>query len=213
MCRQRPESDPFGSKQIEHKGHVGMFNPLNLWNWIDIGITFARSIALVFLPLYSKGILCLCVRATVMSAHILEEDTPYGAHNLVCFHMFKKEPHGWCILLCITMGVLSDVTVVLGMRQSIESIEPHNKYLSAQQIQSNHTLTSASQFHLRFCIVKCNNAVYPFHSHESVRWLYPKVLCSISPTNQVRFPVPREREGVDQFIIPSIKRGYWGWSW
>ena len=57
------------------------------------------------------------------SAHISEEDACYRARNLCVFsHVQKGTPelrHKGCVLQRLSLGALSDITVVLGMRQSI----------------------------------------------------------------------------------------------
>ena len=56
---------------------------------------------------------------------ILEEDTCHHARNLCVFSRVQKETpeltHKGCVLQRVSLGALSDVTVVLGMRQSIAS--------------------------------------------------------------------------------------------
>ena len=58
------------------------------------------------------------------SARIPEEDACYRALNLCVFsHVQKGTPglaHKGCVLQRVSLGALSDVTVVIGMRQSID---------------------------------------------------------------------------------------------
>ena len=59
-------------------------------------------------------------------AHIPEEDACHLARNLCVFSRIQKGTPGLtrdegCILQRVSLGALSDVTVVLGMRQSILS--------------------------------------------------------------------------------------------
>ena len=72
----------------------------------------------------SSSIRCLYSRTTVTSVHIPEEDAYYRARNMCVSHVLKSRvpglTHKGCVLQRISFGVLSDVTVVLGMRQSIE---------------------------------------------------------------------------------------------
>ena len=71
-------------------------------------------------------ILCLTWRTTVTSARIPDEGKRYHAHNLCVFsHVQKGTPgltHNRCTLQRVSLGTLSDVTVILGMRQSIDNI-------------------------------------------------------------------------------------------
>ena len=68
-------------------------------------------------------ILCVTSRTTVTSSRILEEDACHRAHNLCVFsHVQKGTPgltHKGCVLQRVSLGALSDVMVVLGMRPSI----------------------------------------------------------------------------------------------
>ena len=74
---------------------------------------------------------CFTSRTTVTSARILEEDACYRVRNLcVISHIQKGTPgltyNKGCVLQRVSLGVLSDVTVILGMRQSIaESLCVH----------------------------------------------------------------------------------------
>ena len=66
-------------------------------------------------------ILCLTSRMTVTSARISEEDACYCACNLCVFSHVQKRTtwlmHKGCVLQRISLGVLNDITIVLGMRQ------------------------------------------------------------------------------------------------
>ena len=68
-------------------------------------------------------ILCLTSRTTVTSSRIPDEDACYGTRNLRVFWSVQKGTPGFthkgCVLQRVSLGALSDVTVVLGMRQSI----------------------------------------------------------------------------------------------
>ena len=72
-------------------------------------------------------------RTTVTSARIPEEDACQCMRNLYVFsHVQKGTPrltHKGCVLQRASLGAISDVTVVLGMRQSIDqpvnSLEMH----------------------------------------------------------------------------------------
>ena len=57
---------------------------------------------------------------TVTSARILEEDACYRALNLCVLTRSKKNTGIDVKRMRVSLGALSDVTVVLGMRQSIE---------------------------------------------------------------------------------------------
>ena len=69
-------------------------------------------------------ILCLASRTTVTSARIPEEDAYHRARNLCVFsRVHKGTPelvHKGCVLQHVSLNELSDVTVVLGMRQSTD---------------------------------------------------------------------------------------------
>ena len=69
------------------------------------------------------AILCLTLRTTVTSARIPEEDASHRACNLCVFSRVQKGTpgltHKGCVLQHVSLGALSDITVVLGMRQSI----------------------------------------------------------------------------------------------
>ena len=70
------------------------------------------------------SILCLTSRTTVTSARIPEEDACHCVRNLCVFSRFQKGTprltHKGCVLQRVSLGALSDVTVVLMMRQSID---------------------------------------------------------------------------------------------
>ena len=72
------------------------------------------------------SILSLTSRTTVTSARIPGEDACYQERKLcVISHVQKGTPglmHKGCVLQLVSLGVLSDVTVVLGMRQSLFNI-------------------------------------------------------------------------------------------
>ena len=84
-------------------------------------------------------ILCLTSRTTIVSAHIPEEDPCHRARNLCVFSRIQKRSlvltHRGCDLPHVSLGALSDVTVILGMRQSIEG-----KGLSNKNVRQNHKL-------------------------------------------------------------------------
>ena len=69
------------------------------------------------------SILCLTPRTTVTPARIPDRDACHRARNLCVFSRVQKGTpgltHTGCILQRVSLGALSDVTVVLGMRQSI----------------------------------------------------------------------------------------------
>ena len=71
----------------------------------------------------NSSILCLTLRTAVTSVRIPEEDACHRARNLCVFsHVQKGTPrltHKRCVLQRVSLGTLSDVAVVLGMRQSI----------------------------------------------------------------------------------------------
>ena len=71
----------------------------------------------------SMAILCLTLRTTVTSARIPEEDVCHRARNLYVFSRVQKGTprltHTRCVLQRVFLVALSDVTTVLGMRQSI----------------------------------------------------------------------------------------------
>ena len=67
-------------------------------------------------------ILCLTSRTTVTSACIQEEYACYRASNLCVFSRVQKGTKG---LQRVYLGALSDITVVLVMRQSIVVNSPH----------------------------------------------------------------------------------------
>ena len=68
-------------------------------------------------------LLCLTSRTTVTSACIPDEDACHRALNLcVISHIQKGTPglmHKGCVLQRVSLGALSDFTVVLGIRQSL----------------------------------------------------------------------------------------------
>ena len=72
-----------------------------------------------------QNILCLSLRTTMISAGIPEEDAYYCARNICVFSRVQKRNPGLtrkgCVLqrMCISFGALSDIRVILGMRQSI----------------------------------------------------------------------------------------------
>ena len=61
------------------------------------------------------------------SARILDEDACHLARNLCVFSHVQKGTPGWTheggVLQRVSLGAFSDVTVVLGMRQSIDKQE------------------------------------------------------------------------------------------
>ena len=70
------------------------------------------------------------------SARIPEEDACHRARNLCVFSRVQKGTpgltHKGCVLQRVSFGALSDVTVVLGMRQSIvnkDVYEPHTYHI------------------------------------------------------------------------------------
>ena len=69
------------------------------------------------------SILCLTWRTTVTSVCIPEEDACHRASNFCAFLRVQKGilglTHEGCVLQRVSLGALSDVTFVLGMRQSI----------------------------------------------------------------------------------------------
>ena len=68
-------------------------------------------------PCISMTILCLIWRTTVTSSsHIPEEDAYYRTRNMCGFSHVQERIPGFAYK---SFGTLSDVTVVLGMRQSI----------------------------------------------------------------------------------------------
>ena len=68
--------------------------------------------------------LCLTSRTTVTSARIPEEDACHRAPNLCVLSRVQKGTprltHKGCVLQRVLLDAISDITVVLGMRQSIE---------------------------------------------------------------------------------------------
>ena len=109
-----------------------------------------------------NAILCLTSRTTVTSAHIPDEDSCYGAHNLHVFSCFQKRTPGFthkgCVLQCESLGALSDVTVVFGMIITIDwyldqlagyipAVAPIfvYKYVIVQQFQKYPLFSSWSQ--------------------------------------------------------------------
>ena len=75
----------------------------------------------------SNYILCLTSRTTVTSACIPVEDACYRARNLCVFPRVQKVTpgltHKGCVLQRVSFSAISDVTVVLGIRQSIGSLQ------------------------------------------------------------------------------------------
>ena len=71
------------------------------------------------------SILCLTPRKTVTSARIRDKDACHRARNLcVVSRVQKRTPgltHKGCVLQRVSLGARSDVTVVLWMRQSIDT--------------------------------------------------------------------------------------------
>ena len=68
-------------------------------------------------------ILCLTSRTTVTSGRIPKEDACHRARNSCVFSRVQKGTprltHKECVLQRVFLDAISDVTVVLGMRQSI----------------------------------------------------------------------------------------------
>ena len=64
------------------------------------------------------------------SARILEDDACHRARNLCVFSRIQKGTpgltHKGCAFQRVSLGALSDVTVVLGMRQSIVETATHS---------------------------------------------------------------------------------------
>ena len=81
---------------------------------------------------YSPAILCLTSRTTSTSARIPEEDACHRARNLCVFSRVQKGTprltHNGCVLQRVFLNALSDVTVVLGMRQSIVRCDFFRKF-------------------------------------------------------------------------------------
>ena len=82
-----------------------------------------QSRVMLYFVHYQTGgqgsILCLTSRTTVTSARILDEDACHRAH---ISRVQKGTPgltHKGCVFQRISLGALSDVMVVLGMRKSI----------------------------------------------------------------------------------------------
>ena len=79
---------------------------------------------------YYTTILCLTSRTTMMSARIPDEYSCHGARNLCVFSHIQKGTLGFthrvCVLQRVSLGALSDVTVVLGMKQSIDDDMIHS---------------------------------------------------------------------------------------
>ena len=71
-----------------------------------------------------QDVLCITPRTTVTSSRIPDEDACHRARNFCVFSRVKKGTpgltHKGCVLQCVFLDALSDVTVVLGMRQSID---------------------------------------------------------------------------------------------
>ena len=102
-------------------------------------------------------ILCLTSRTAMMtSSRIPEEEGRYCARNLCVFTRVQKGTpglmHKWCVLQRVSLGALSDVAAVLGIRQSLVlstnlSWETHcgNRQFSEQVEESNkkHSLQNA----------------------------------------------------------------------
>ena len=74
---------------------------------------------------YISSILWLTVRKTVTSARIPEEDACHRARNLCVFSLVQKGTpgltHKVSVLQRVSLDAISDVTVILRMRQSIDS--------------------------------------------------------------------------------------------
>ena len=90
----------------------------------------------------NKNILCLTSRTTVTSARILEEDVLLFLIHATCVfsHTFKKEDRnkkGYA-LQDASVDTLSDVTVVLGMRQSIAKTDAMINTLNLNREGSMH---------------------------------------------------------------------------
>ena len=72
---------------------------------------------------YGNTLLCLTSRTTVTSARIPKEDACHRSRNLYVFSRVQRGTprltHTGCVLQRAFLDAISDVTVVLGMRQSI----------------------------------------------------------------------------------------------
>ena len=94
-------------------------NMVSMWDSHGYDVDFTRASH----EYHMLTILCLTSRTTVTSARIPEEDACHRARNLCVFsHVQKGTPrltHKGCVLQRVFLDALSDVTVVLGMRQSI----------------------------------------------------------------------------------------------
>ena len=111
------------------------------------------------------SILCLTSRTTVTSARIPDEDACHRARNLCVFSRVQKGTpgltHKGCVLQRFSLGALSDVTVVLGMRQSIDAI--HNAMITAY--------ASLKNFY--------RNATFPVSKHTLCNHFLEHMICFI----------------------------------
>ena len=99
----------YSSEQNYSPGEFWLDQSLHLPLYVGGQLTFCKQLT----------IHCLTLRTTLTSARI------HRARNLCVFsHVQKGTPgltHRGCVLQCVSLGALSDITVVLGMRQSIYS--------------------------------------------------------------------------------------------
>ena len=94
----------------------------------------------------------------------MEEDACHRARNLCVFSHVQKGTqrltHTGCVLQHVLLNAISDVTVVLGMRQSIEGP-------SVFQIITNNDVNI--HFHMRHSIDK-NLVIYIYLEHIEFYW-------------------------------------------
>ena len=104
-------------------------------------------------PAGLRPILCLTSRTTVASGRIPGEDACYRARNLCVISRVQKGTprftHKGCVLQRVSLGALSDVTVILWMRQSINNnLWFRNKSMKTHSLFSNslHVLLMTCSF-------------------------------------------------------------------
>ena len=116
---------PNGTSYIMESGQIWMRgDSVSIANSVDIEGKYGHGLQ----NLATLCILCLTSRTTVTSARIPEENACHRACNLVFFSRVQKGTprltHKWCVLQRVFLDATSDVTVILGMRQSIVSTLP-----------------------------------------------------------------------------------------
>ena len=129
----------------------------------------------------------LCLTSTVTSVRILEEDACHRAQLCVFSHVKKGTPglmHKGCISQRVSVGALSDVTVVLGMRQSIVCVDVigHTSAISSNRTIDNITKLHSSKYcyHLIYQLIYYQSCfVFIVYSLPSSYLMRLSIYCAI----------------------------------